>query len=398
LKPTLEEHLAALPRLNRANTYATAIPCKVCGQPAPFFDVVDFNKCVGFYCFGPAGVTVHYHRCDACGFLFTTFFDDWTQASFHRYIYNDDYALVDPEYAGNRPTRVAEHLAQLLEGRKDARILDYGAGGGVFAKRMVELGFRHVESYDPLSLPSKPTGRFDIIICNEVIEHIPSPLRALEDMRSLMMDHSCIILGETLQPHDINIVRANWWYVAPRNGHVSIFADRTLTMLAEQFGMIFHRGSGYHILRTSNPGPLSQLAQRFGPAMSCFRLHAPAERSAIGYHGLEGEPDQRFRWSAASALTWRVAVPQGSQRLVQVSIPYVHESRRGFASASQIDIGGKRGSVSIRGRTIVAEANEVAPGSIPVTLRTPELTTPQHDMRQLGLAITAAYVTPGVRG
>ena len=198
MKPTLEEHLAALPRLNRANTYATAIPCKVCGQPAPFFDVVDFNKCVGFYCFGPAGVTVHYHRCDACGFLFTTFFDDWTQASFHRYIYNDDYALVDPEYAGNRPTRVAEHLAQLLEGQKDARILDYGAGGGVFAKRMVELGFRHVESYDPLSLPSKPTGRFDIIICNELIEHIPSPLRALEDMRSLMMDHSCIILGETL--------------------------------------------------------------------------------------------------------------------------------------------------------------------------------------------------------
>jgi hypothetical protein len=58
--------LARQPRLD-AGSAAAAIACKVCGRPAPFFDVVDINKCAVFYPFGPSGVTVSYYRCDACG-------------------------------------------------------------------------------------------------------------------------------------------------------------------------------------------------------------------------------------------------------------------------------------------------------------------------------------------
>src|SRR6516162_8553610 len=163
LKPELADRLASLPRLDRANARTASITCKICGHPAPFFDVVDFNKCAGFYAFGPAGVPVHYHRCHECGFLFTPFFDDWTESDFRRFIYNADYILVDPEYEAARPVMVAEHLSQFLEGQRDARILDYGAGTGRFAERMSELGFRHVESYDPFSMPHKPSGRFDIV-------------------------------------------------------------------------------------------------------------------------------------------------------------------------------------------------------------------------------------------
>ena len=200
---------------------------------------MDFNKCAGFYVFGPASVPVHYHRCEECGFLFTPFFDDWTDEDFRRFIYNTDYGLVDPEYEGTRPIRVADHLAQFLAGREDAGILDYGAGGGLFAKRLTELGFQHVESYDPFSMPARPSGRFDIITCTEVIEHVPFPSVALDDMLSLLAVHGCIILGETLQPPDIGMIRGNWWYVAPRNGHMSTFAGRTLAMMAERSGLIF---------------------------------------------------------------------------------------------------------------------------------------------------------------
>ena len=43
MNPLLTLQFSRLPRLNRANALAAAVPCKVCETPAPFFDVVDFN-------------------------------------------------------------------------------------------------------------------------------------------------------------------------------------------------------------------------------------------------------------------------------------------------------------------------------------------------------------------
>jgi len=395
--PTLADRLASLPALSRANARIASVPCKICGQAAPFFDVVDFNKCVGFYCFGPADIPVDWHRCDECGFLFTGFFDDWTHDDFRRFIYNDDYALVDPEYASVRPILVADHLAQYLGAFKDARILDYGAGGGLFANRLMELGFNHVESYDPFSLPVRPSGQFDIITCTEVIEHVPSPLTALQEMRSLLNQDGCIIIGESLQPPDIAVLRGNWWYVAPRNGHVSTFADRSFATLAELLGLVFHRGGGHHVLRMPGEGPMADLAERFGPALACFRLRAPASGEAVGFHGLEQVSargldqisGQSFRWSAADTVTWEISVPAGPRRLVQVVVPYVHEARHGFASACRVDIGGRPAPVAIRDSAICAEVDAVPPGPVLVTLRTPELLRPPSDARSMGLAIQA---------
>jgi hypothetical protein len=185
------------------------------------------------------------------------------------------------------------------------------------------------------------------------------------------------------------VIRGNWWYVAPRNGHVSTFADRTLAAVARRLGLIFHRGAGHHALRTPGPGPLAELAERFGPAMACFRLRAPAEGPAAGFHGPEGEDGQRYRWSASEALTWQTTVSPGPRRLVQVSIPFLHESRRGFADGCRVDVGDAAASVSVRESAIVAEAEDVTPGSVAVTLHTPALLRPLNDPRHLGLAVEA---------
>ena len=390
MRPELNHRLAALPRLNRSNAAAAALRCKICGQTALFFDVVDFNKCAAFYYFGPSGVPVSYHRCDQCGFLFTAFFDDWCEDDFRRFIYNDDYRLVDPEYEGIRPRLVANHLAQFLISEKGARILDYGAGSGHFAVRMAELGFRYVASYDPFAMPAPPEGKFDIITCTEVIEHVPFPLASLEAMRSLLNEDGCIILGETLQPPDIGTLRGNWWYVAPRNGHISTFADRTLAAIAERLGMIFHRGNGHHVLRAAGRGPLAKIAERFGPAMACYRLSAPPEgAAAVGFHGMEGTPGEQFRWSAHEVLTWQISIPPGPQRLIQLRIPYLHESRQGFATSCRINAADRPASVSICQSAIVAELPDVSPGPLTVELRTPQLQRPPRDNRMIGLAIAA---------
>jgi len=101
---------------------------------------------------------------------------------------------------------MADLMAQKLQGF-ETRILDYGAGCGFFAARMAELGFPGVESYDPFSIPQRPAGRFDIVTGFEVIEH--PPLGSLADMTSFLHGQGCIILGESLQPPDIDAIRGN---------------------------------------------------------------------------------------------------------------------------------------------------------------------------------------------
>jgi hypothetical protein len=102
MDPSLASHLSMLPRLKRDNVLAGAVPCKVCDSPAAFFDVVDFNKSTGGYAFGPSGINLAWHRCDSCGFLFTSFFDDWSPEDFRRFIYNDD-SLLSGVFRTNGP-------------------------------------------------------------------------------------------------------------------------------------------------------------------------------------------------------------------------------------------------------------------------------------------------------
>ena len=385
-REALLERLRRLPRLDRANAADTCIPCKVCGRAAPFFDVVDFNKCASFYPFGPAGVVVPYHRCSDCGFLFSQFCDDWSHEDFARIIYNDDYVLLDPEYLRNRAERLAEQVAPRLAGFETARMLDYGAGLGGFGRRMAELGFPHVVNYDPFSKPERPDGRFDIVTCFEVIEHSPTPRATLEDMQSFLADEGCILLGETLQPPDIDALRGNWWYVAPRNGHISTFADRTLVALAERMGLVFYRGD-LHVFLHGRVGAYAELAARFAKPLACFRLGAPGMADGKWFPPEHVGPTT-FQWTSADRLMWRVTCPPGPPRVVQIMVPFVHESRKGFAADCRLAVAGQVAG-SVRESCIFAEFDVEARGELVVTLHTPDLLS-SADGRRLGIGIPVA--------
>lgn len=271
------ESLAALRQSNRVQS----VPCKVCSKPAIAFDVVDFNKIcdMNLYPFGFVGIAVTYYRCEACSFVFTTFFDEWSTIEFSKYIYNQDYILVDPEYTSARPERMATALADILRGCEETRILDYGSGSGAFAALMMSSGFAECHSYDPFSAPERPVKRFDIITCFEVIEHTVSPMATVEDMLGLLAPGGAILISTTLQPSNITEIRGNFWYIAPRNGHVSIFAAETFAWIATRFGLACYIGRGI----CGFAGPVVQPAvraalERIGPAFNgVVLLVAPIE-------------------------------------------------------------------------------------------------------------------------
>jgi SAM-dependent methyltransferase len=395
----LRRRLAALPRLRRDPNAAKI--CKICAGPAALFDVVDFNKCCGedFYTFGLAGIPVVYYRCRICSFIFTDFFDLWSVRDFAQFIYNDDYQIVDKEYAGARAVETAQHLAPMLAGCEDARILDYGSGAGHFSTEMRARGFPQATDYDPYSAPERPRGKFDIITCFEVLEHTVDPLAAMRDMCAFLAEDGAIILGQSLQPSEIDVIRANWWYIAPRNGHASTFSEETFLALAERLGLVVYWGSGAYGFSRPHPSPaLAAALDRIGPTSRVVRLCAPAGPGGEDWH----EPELYdsiipFRWTRRCEVAWRPRPVYPGR--TTISIPFLMEITPGFAANSRLFVGETAVPVAAVGKKIVGSLHLSQRVVDTIRLVTPQPLCPHEltgapDRRTLGLAIPVKEAVP----
>jgi 2-polyprenyl-6-hydroxyphenyl methylase/3-demethylubiquinone-9 3-methyltransferase len=382
--PAAAHSVVAPPPGLPATTGAAVLRCKICNGEAPFFDVVDMNKCAreaDFYPFGPSGGIARYHRCGACGLLFTPRSDGWAAEDISRFNHADDIAAADTHAP-------AAALRQHLAGLEAHRILDYGTG-----RFLASTGFAAAESYDPFGEAPRPDGRFDIIACFGVIERTPDPLATFDDLRSLLADGGCIVFSHVKQPPDIGRIRANWWNCAPRNGRISAYTDRALALIAQRTGMIYHRDDSLlHVMRKPGEGVGAEVARRCAPEFWTATLLAPRESRASAWHGPETYEHGTFRWSADKVLSWRLATPPGAARIVQVRIPYALEVRDGIAGDCRISIGGVAAALDCKESSIFGEALDVPPGDIEVRLELPELLRPadiglNEDTRRLGLAI-----------
>lgn len=214
--------------------------CKVCAGASPLFGVVDFHKSCLEAQKGPlplSGSPVYYRRCQRCGFTFTGDFDTWTPAAFARHIYNKQYIEVDPEFAEARPKQSAAWVAQMFESAKDSiRVLDYGGGAGVLAEQLRAQGFT-VSTYDPFSRFNQlPAETFDLITCFEVMEHLPHPRKTVATVLSLLRRPGVVVFSTIVQPESFLSMGLNWWYAAPRNGHISLYTKGALARLFEPHG------------------------------------------------------------------------------------------------------------------------------------------------------------------
>ncbi len=221
---------------------AVPLPCKICDAPASLYGVVDFNKS----CSQPrgsalAGVPVYYRRCDGCGFVFTDAFDDWSPADFNAHIYNDGYLAADPDYKETRPRANAAMVEQMFGPSKaQLRVLDYGGGNDTLCSDLRAAGFAAAVTYDPFvpKHAERPTGKFDLVTCFETLEHMPNPVSGIGSILESLADPGLVLFSTQLQPapKDMALLNVNWWYIAPRNGHVSIFSPAALTIAWRRHG------------------------------------------------------------------------------------------------------------------------------------------------------------------
>lgn len=218
-----------------------SVPCKVCGGEAALFGVLDFNRnCVEERGgrLPLAGVPIYYRRCRGCGLVFTDAFDAWSHDDFRAHIYNDAYAEVDPDSEETRPIQNARWVtARLGPGLQGRRVLDYGGGGGRFCAELRAAGLA-CETYDPIypETGGRPEGRFELVTCFETLEHLPDPRGGAADLAALTADDGVIFFSTLVQPADFDRRGLAWWYIGPRNGHITLYSRHALALLWRGLG------------------------------------------------------------------------------------------------------------------------------------------------------------------
>jgi SAM-dependent methyltransferase len=225
---------------------AASSQCPVCEGTARLLDRLDFNKS----CEEPrgkvlprSGTLIDYQLCERCGFCFAPQFRDWDQAQFEQRIYNKDYASVDPDYLDARPRANAAALVSLIgDHGKTISHLDYGGGTGLLSRLLQDAKWKS-GSYDPFSdrdVAIESLGRYDLITAFEVFEHVPDVQRLMSNLASLLERPGLILFSTLLSDGHVEPDKPlDWWYAAPRNGHVSLFSRRSLAVLGNTHGYSF---------------------------------------------------------------------------------------------------------------------------------------------------------------
>jgi Methyltransferase domain len=221
---------------------AAVMPCKICGSATALYGVVDFNKSraeANGFRLPLSGVPIYYRRCANCAFLFTDAFDDWSDEQFKAHIYNDGYGEVDPDYQAVRPQANAGMVKQLWGPHKqETGVLDYGGGNDAFCAALRAAGFPVAVSYDPMvpAYARRPEGKFQLVTCFETLEHLPDPLGGIGLLAECVAEPGLAHISTYAQPADFDNTGVNWWYVAPRNGHISIFSRKALALAFGRHG------------------------------------------------------------------------------------------------------------------------------------------------------------------
>jgi len=387
--------LAANSRMDQ-NKIGSTRPCKLCLGTAYHFCVVDFNKSCNMAPLNTTNIGVEYFKCRVCELIFTDFFDDWKNDDFKSLIYNDEYLVVDPDYAGARSVANAELFARVLEPVKGAAsLLDYDGGGGGFALEMERRGFVGAQSYDPYGENQQLAAEtFDIVTAFEVIEHSTNPAATLDEILRKVSSGGLVLVGQTIQPEDIDDIRADWWYIAPRNGHVSFYSHKTLLDFAKSRGLIYrYIGGSFILYRPDTSNMSNKILDGLPSVVEFVSLGAPCPQPcSLGeWHEVENETTQLYRWTAAEEVSLGEVFLEA--KTIVVTLPYLMSIGDEFVRGCRLRIGSETAELRPTDlNSLVGTVTLNKPARYQVIQKTPPLRSPVElglntDARKLGIAI-----------
>jgi 2-polyprenyl-6-hydroxyphenyl methylase/3-demethylubiquinone-9 3-methyltransferase len=90
--------------------------------------------------------------------------------------------------------------------------------------------------WDPFSHDAPlPDRGFDLVFCSEVLEHVLHPREALASIAARVGPGGFALMSTALVPSHIPVEA--WWYLAPRNGHITLYTSEALTRACGDAGL-----------------------------------------------------------------------------------------------------------------------------------------------------------------
>lgn len=136
--------------------------------------------------------------------------------------------------------------------KQDINILDFGCGHGMFVSDLKKAGYENTIGYDAFNdyysgLPK--TNQFHIVNMTEVIEHISYPFVELQWIHKALVPGGCVMIETSFvdiaEQEDIPL--EDFFYIAPQNGHCTIFSHHGLDLLMALKGFIPRRHFNRHV-------------------------------------------------------------------------------------------------------------------------------------------------------
>jgi len=140
----------------------------------------------------------------------------------------------DPEDTGYRRfvsplvKKVAENFSSGAKG------LDYGAGPGPVAARLLGDNGYAVELYDPYYHPDKSPllKKYDFIICSEVIEHFRDPAKEFRLLRSLLLPKGSLLCLTEILSDNLDFKQ---WHYKNDPTHVFFYHQQALFHIRDKY-------------------------------------------------------------------------------------------------------------------------------------------------------------------
>ena len=194
---------------------------------------------------------------------------------------NELVALQETIYTSRNPTRRWLHVtrkewveAVIAELGGDGAALEVGPGSGVYLPALLEafatvtatdVERAHLEHLEPrfpdvrfvegdITRPAEGEGPFDLILCSEVVEHIPDSGAALRGMARLLRPGGVLILSTPQRyspleitskvaflPGIVQLVRAVYREPVLKQGHINLMTRRTVRRQLAEAGFRIER-------------------------------------------------------------------------------------------------------------------------------------------------------------